>query len=118
MKFTINRKRWQRGKGWKQSALYLEDNRKMCCLGQVARQCGIPVKAIKEEDALAQIEEASERAKLPKWLTRKSRGQVFNTHACGNAMNINDSEELSDAEREAKLTALFAKHGDELEFIN
>lgn len=91
----------------------------MCCLGQVARQCGIPVKSIKNVGSPAGIEEESQLRKLPKWLVKNTRKiGVIDTSVCGEAMKINDNDSISDAGREKKLASIFAKHGDELEFIN
>ena len=117
MKYIIDRKRWQRGRGAAESGLYLPENRKMCCLGQVAKQCGVSLKAMSMCGAPSSLKNES-ILKLPKWLYHKKGRALVDSAACGKAMQANDSEYVTDAGREKTLTALFAKHGDELVFIN
>lgn len=49
MEFIIDTKKWYRGKGIRHSKLLLS-NGQMCCLGQIASQCGIPKKILKGQD--------------------------------------------------------------------
>lgn len=79
-----------------------------CCLGFVGQQCGIPNAAL---DGVATPESCTEQKKYPRWLVKKGQ-----TEACGKAVTINDDSDLTDAEREAKLRALFRKHGDQIVF--
>lgn len=111
MKYIIDRTKWLRGEGSMRSFLLRADDGKMCCLGQVGEQCGLSSADMLSIQTPWALESAA-LARYPEWLNRPVSGDRVA------AMTVNDNEKLSDAEREAKLTALFAKHGDELEFIN
>lgn len=119
--FVIDRKKWHRGKGALGSRLLREDDGKMCCLGQVSKQCGIEDKEIIDVssphfltfDAAKKI-----RAKIPWLLGSDSDGDTVNSRACISAMGTNDSLRYKEATRERRLKAIFKKHGATLTFIN
>jgi len=121
MKYIIDRQVWYRGKGATGSALLREEDGHMCCLGQVALQCGLTEAEIIGEGEPEDIRQDATR--MPTWLLRncgESDGcAVFgNSPDCCEAMDVNDCEAVSDGSRENRLKRIFAKHGDELEFIN
>jgi hypothetical protein len=127
MKFTIDRKTWLRGEGGDASALLRESDNKMCCLGGIARQCGIT--GIAGELAPAGVEE-DQWDKFPEPLRPYKRpysGSIAesahrtyndNSDLAADMMRVNDDEVISDEYREAKLIALCAPHGIELEFTD
>lgn len=121
MKYTIDRTKWLRGEGSMVSDLLREDG-KMCCLGQIAKQCGLKPKELRNTASPMSLDQkpAEKFRKALPWLLKvdKVDAEFENTHICGVAMEVNDREKLSDAKREARLTAIFAKRGIELEFIN
>ena len=108
MKYTIDRTKWLRGEGDEKSLLLRMQDGKMCCLGQVSLQCGVSENEILGKSVLSHLQRIE---RYPEWL-RTAFGDR------GRAMNLNDSTATSDADKESALTALFAKHGDELEFVN
>lgn len=109
-KFVIDRKRWYRGKGGAYSRLLRHDGA-MCCLGQVARQCGLRAKDIRNECSPGDVDTGGI---LPAWLFNGSS----DSEDCKYAMSLNDAEAYSDKHREKWLKRLFKKHGAQLTFIN
>lgn len=116
MKYIIDRTRWLRGEGGMVSRLLRYKDGKMCCLGQIATQCGIPTHLI--ESACTPSESTQLRlSPWPAWMLDPELGRSETTD-CRKAMDVNDDKETTDAVKEDALAAIFAKHGDELEFIN
>lgn len=115
MKYTVNRKMW--GRGGKGGHSSLRNNRgKQCCLGFVGRQCGIPIFHLKNEPLPSEVLSEEQCKKWPKWFinssTKRSTQDVYKAAA------LNDSKDITDKVREAKLKKLFAKHGDRIVFVN
>lgn len=100
----------------------LREDGQMCCLGQISKQCGLKPKDLRNVASPMSLDQkpAEKLRKVLPWLLKveKVDAELTNTHVCGVAMEVNDRENLSDAKREARLTAIFAKRGIELEFIN
>lgn len=107
-KFTVDRRTWYRGKEANNSRLLTHDGMR-CCIGFVGQQCGIPDENLLDRDTIFS------RSIEPKWPTWLTAWQSSDGHY---VYQINDSSHYSDAEREARLKALFAENGDEIEFIN
>jgi hypothetical protein len=127
MKFTIDRKTWLRGEGEDDSALLREYDNKMCCLGGIARQCGITgivgelSPAGVEEDQWDKFPEPLRPLKKPhtlKGVPLANKTYNDNSDLATDMMKVNDDEGISDEEREAKLKELCAPHGIELEFTD
>lgn len=126
--FVVAREKWMRG-GSSDTALLTLDGMR-CCLGFVAAQCGIAddrITTIAEpldiDDALGLVPD--ENAKHP--LVELSREldddgycsvSAQNTELSGDAIEINDSPSIDDAEREKRLSAAFTKHGYAIEFVD
>lgn len=87
---------------------------KMCCLGQVALQCGIEEKHIKGISAPSGVE-YEYRKKLPEWIQEVSGDLLIDVDR---AMTINDGGFVADSIREEQLKALFLDNGDEIEFVD
>jgi hypothetical protein len=120
MKLVIERKRWLRGAD--NSAL-LRDDGLMCCLGFYGEACGIG-----SDDMLdtADPEECGTAvlSMWPAWLLGFKNdsddpddGFLRNTGDCGRLIEANDDNRLTDAVREQRIAAIFAKHGVEVEFV-
>jgi len=110
MKFKIDRRKWYRGKGDAESKLLRGEDGKMCCLGQVALQCGIPSWEILNVLAPGGISQKY-IGKLPDWIAG-----VITPDSAVPAMRINDSENLGDKRREVRLKATFKRNGDTITF--
>jgi hypothetical protein len=120
MKFVINRSKWRCGgdalnKIGLGDTFLLNKEGYMCCLGQIALQCGLPA------DLILNVLEPVDTHMLVEPLTGKAFSP-YNFMACQNtvlskdAMMINDDPELTKAEREEALIRLFASNEIELEF--
>lgn len=126
-KFTINRDTWLRGEP--DDSFLLRDDGFMCCLGQIAEQCGVPRDHLLNMDIPAGLLGSDEFNLAPHpvigMLAEKASAADIhimniwfrNTTLAHDAMTINDSYNYSDVERESRLIKLFAKHNIELEFI-
>lgn len=124
MKFTIDRRYWLRGEGGKNSVLYDSGRefKNMCCLGQIAEQCGISKLALNElrrpqslngeDKTLFESKFGIDMISLV-----DPGGTMYGT--LGYLMLINDTSFIADARREMMLTDLVSHfYGHELEFIN
>lgn len=110
MKVTIDRTKWYRGKGSSTSRLLVDastDRGKMCCLGFVCLALGAS-----ENDILGKQMPFSEGVPriFPKWL---NDGPDLYTLSF-----VNDSNSISETEREKTIIETCAKHDLEIEFIN
>ena len=91
----------------------------MCCLGQFTPQLNPEVK---EDQIKYMFMPASVSMYIP-LLTEKKESTfgtpyIDNTNFAGEAVTINDSEEMPVEEKVAKLRELFGQHGYEIEVIN
>ncbi len=111
MKFIIDRKKWYRGKGSTESSLLRPDGLQ-CCVGQMCSQLGcndgtlldIPAMHMLKLNPIIFDTLGYDINNMSNWIDR--------------AYGINDSMDISDTEREQKLTVLAQENGHELEFIN
>ena len=111
---TVRRSTWVRGSIGGQSLLLNHDGN-MCCLGfaicQVSRHirlCGLkgvgdPQKVFARASFLTQ---------------RNEYGEVLNNKFSNKAIEINDSNEISEKQREARLKRLFRANGIKLTFVD
>jgi hypothetical protein len=110
MEYTVKRRGWFRGKGGKKSSLLLESGER-CCIGFVGKQCGIPDEVLLGEGGIHSYDSTFKFfSRWPLWM-RDSETTMCEIYG------INDSAELSDPEREAKLKVMFAEHGDTIVFV-
>lgn len=98
-KFTIDRRTWIRGNS-EESALLRNDGCQ-CCMGQIARQCGVSDSQLLELSYISSLPVMSEVA----WLLKRLREECDWVDL---AYEINDSGDLSDPARESQLIALAA----------
>lgn len=111
---TINRKRWTRGNTSGDSALRTETGQS-CCLGFVARACGIttPVHSF----IFSELNEEKFNL-LPKGLrpVRKA-GEYVNTQLHDDLVSVNDSYDVRGAVREEKIAKLMKKANIKVKFV-
>ena len=116
--FTVDRATWLRGEGAAKSRLVRRQDDKQCCLGFLCRAAGLPKKALLSQAAPEDLApELKER--LPAFLfekLEKSPSALRNSGAAANMMRVNDSGELTEEERELKLTRLFERQGIKVTF--
>ena len=118
-KFKVKRSKWFRGQGSDDSFL-LNNEGQMCCLGFYSAACGIKKSYLKNEEAPGEINSDIQN----QWQTFLLNDSDIDTEeqykidswACTQLMKINDDENMSDTEREEKLTKLFANDGIEVKF--
>lgn len=122
-KFSINRKTWLRYRKDLDKMYYpflLNRHGMQCCLGQVARQCGIT------DDYLMNIGPPSEaicddgydNQFFFMFMTKDEAGDLENNDNifAVNCMKINDDRDTDDAEKERRLIEEFGSRGYELSF--
>ncbi len=105
----IDRNTWLRGEGSDTSYLLRPSDKKMCCLGFLCGQYNsiyefLGHQTVDEDDLPESVYDALENG-----LSAPTLEELY----C-----INDSEVLSDVEREQELTKLFAGAGINVEFYN
>lgn len=116
MTLTIVRSKWLHGEGGLRSELLRESDGKMCCLGFYGIACGIDAEDLlgvaEPESADEHDDDTDYRHDWPHWL--------FEFGDCGALIGRNDSSdpEYSDAQREADIARLFAKHGVTVVFVD
>jgi hypothetical protein len=119
MEFTVRRSQWFRGNGHEFSRLKRHDGGKMCCLGFYALACGIPEQAITEIAFPSVIEygwDTDARIRMS-WLW-EARSDSTGLEMELTIGQVNDEESLSDKEREADLTKLFAFNDITVTFVD
>lgn len=128
LKVVVDRREWFRGRGGDFSNLLTISGR-MCCIGFACLAAGIPKNRIRNEPVVGTISpwfDGPDREvpfKDPDRITIEVEGLseiLWNGKAKTQftAYEINDSEELTDAEREEVLIKLGPQLGLEFEFIN
>lgn len=115
MTLTIVRSKWLHGEGGLKSELLRESDGKMCCLGFYGIACGIAPKdilGVGEPESADEYNDADYRHNWPHWL--------FEDSGCGALIGRNDSSDpkYRDAQREADIARLFAKHGVTVVFVD
>jgi hypothetical protein len=111
MKLIIDRKIWLRGEGAMKSKLLRSEDDKMCCIGIYCEALGVSKEALRDHSG----SQVLEGFKLPDWIqppAGDSEGDLFS------AYEINDDSGVRDYDRERTLTAIFARHDVEVEFID
>jgi hypothetical protein len=128
-KFTIYRDSWLRGEVVGGKLFRAADNR-MCCLGQIGHQAGLPLNELKGKGALSDLGYAKAGAcpiALRGLVRVEGEGEgdeedcyvmAIDTAFANDAMTANDSGELSEEERETKITQLMLKANIELTFLD
>jgi hypothetical protein len=130
MDLVIDRAKWGRGEGY---GALLRDG-KMCCLGFLARECGLGAKTIKGVRAPSDFSRyIDDETSIPCKVRRHQeiwnavlgkikprapfKGASEGSDVEGILVIINDSEDLTPARRERLLTKEFAKIGVKVTFV-
>jgi len=109
MKFTVDRKTWVRGlKPGIVTKLLNKHGR--CCIGFVCQQLGATDDELRDKGRISDL--------APGVKLRIGSGLDGGFTWIGEAYHINDDYKITDAEREKRLSELFAANGHEMEFIN
>jgi len=119
MKLVIDRSKWARGQRPDSYLLRRRDS-KMCCLGFFGLACGLT------EAALVGMQEPREVAKFgkwPRWLVEEDNADPYeaiwcDSDAAGRLIEANDEPDISEADREQCIAAIFAENGVEVEFVD
>lgn len=125
MKFVIDRSKWRCGgdgpfrRGIGPTHMTNRDGFK-CCLGQCGSQLGVPDDSmlLMATPCAVAVNWADAGERMSPVLVELTAGRLPEDSALSAAaMDINDDENISHDEREAKLRELFASHGHEIEFV-
>lgn len=123
--FVVKRSEWLRGTSVDSCLLDKED--KMCCLGFYAQSCGLRKQDIRgissPQECIAQNNKKWDTFLLKESKDPWSYGMpdsigFDDSKQCVELMKINDSENISDKEREKELTSLFNKAGIKVKFVD
>ncbi len=120
MKLVIDRATWLRGEGSEDSYLYRQSDEKKCCIGFYCLVVGLDIQRISGyqlPEYLFTGKDNADVAKLDRLLERKDTGAIVDSEICGKLVSANDSERISDLERELKIAELFAQIDVEVEFV-
>jgi hypothetical protein len=125
MEFTIYRDSWRRGGSHKTEidgkTYLLNDQNKMCCLGQIAFQAGIPLAELMEltepRRVRAAFADSLEAGSIGYYCAEDADSDndefaVCNSQLADNCMPINDDPKIDDAERERRLIEEFANKSE------
>lgn len=115
-KFTINRAKWYRGRGYQGSCL-LNEVGMMCCMGMWALFIGCDPKDIKGVTTIDTIQKVSKE--INNVLNEFRILQKSSDPSCfpRSIYELNDRPEINDLEREKELTRRFLANGYEVEFV-
>lgn len=133
--FTVNRAKWLHGgvrvvekgatEGVYPGGELLHVSGLQCCLGFVARQCGIPLRAMRDVGMASDLtfrNDADARRQLQKVRGVLVKAQSEDPYSSGDlawastAAGINDATHLTPTAREARLRSAFAAQGYRLVF--
>lgn len=118
-RFTVDRARWLNGHTMhgEDSYLHRTSDGLMCCLGHLAKSCGIDEAAMLNIETVASLAHYTNLPEPLKFLTYRQNGEWRDTTPATCLMHINDDAGLSYETREAHLTTEFALHGIEVVFV-
>ena len=109
----VSKKRWCRGLGCVRSALLCETSGKMCCIGFMARACGLKPKNIRGMAGLEDLPaDAQNKSPLIKTAVENKEEHLTDAYM------INDSEALTDKERIKALKPIGRKLGVNFTFAD
>jgi len=112
MKLIIDRKIWLRGEGSEVSYLRRKADGKQCCIGILCSALPVPenyLTGAKDADELHLENDVT----LPGWLLEPGCA----TADVDLAYRTNDDENISDLDREQKISEIFARHDIQVEFV-
>jgi hypothetical protein len=110
-RLKIDRSQWLRGETEDNSCLLRNGDKKMCCLGFLALQCGYTPADILDKENPAGVDSTS---MFPTSIVKSN----LDTPICKRLMVINDDVNLDEPTRELELKRLFKKAGYLAQFID
>ena len=116
LKLVIDRKTWLRGEGADGSFLRRSSDGRQCCLGFMALAAGLTSEEITDKTTIATVNR--DFTNLPHGLTWTLSGVFANSSDCAAAIDKNDKENISDAEREVSIVDIFARNGWDVTFVD
>ena len=118
MRLVIDRSRWRRGCGPGIGRLR-DENGLQCCLGFLGEACGVADEHLLD---VAYPNPPSWHSDgdhaWPSWLFAKLNGESYDERTIIAILNDSRCWELTDAERERRVSERFARHGVEVEFVD
>ncbi len=131
--FVIDRNKWLRGEGGDRSRLLRKSDEKQCCVGMYFAACGVPFENIEEVSVGSELwdmwmDMGFKAEDFPDWLAEELEeqwdeidGRPRLARPKSDSFRLyteNDSEHISEQERELFIASMFAKHGVKVTFIN
>ena len=107
MKFTINRRTWYRGQGADHSALLKQDGTR-CCVGFYARALGLKKADILCAPTLEDVNTGD----------RADYCDLEGSNDLQDIYEINDTQDMTEKEREDQIKAIFEQHDVQVMFRN
>lgn len=113
---TISRKRWLTAKDVNEdkalfSMLYRPKDRKMCCLGFLGRACGAKVSELANKGSPSDVKQVNWPAGMLKEIEGYGGGtRIDDSDFSFEMMKANDSNELTQRQREKEIRRLFKEH--------
>lgn len=117
MKLTIDREVWARGNGPSQ-LLFDSAVRLQCCVGIYCTTLGVEDDYLRSESCVDDIWRIANMPELSWLVAQRPTGLWGMSDEAEQLYNINDSQKLSESEREAEVVRRFAAHDVEVEFVN
>ncbi len=122
IKVTVHESNWYRGRGGDESRLllagsYNNDSHegKMCCIGFLARACGVEDQEMLDVPATDGLDNVPEGMG---WMVEYgSEGECMSSDEANRIYAMNDRDDISDVERKSELKRLLAAHGVDMEFV-
>lgn len=112
----ISRKRWARGQRT-ETWLYSSADKTMCCLGFAARQlCGAKIGDIKNRGTPGAVQKVF-ADDLPWLISDVECWRGGDSEESDALVELNDSTDLTDRERERGIRKVFAEHGVKVVFV-
>ena len=131
--FTVKRSRWVNGSNNNSAgnctagdSLLLNKEGNMCCLGFLAKSCGLSDKTIKDHggpDSLLdtispRLKKKALKTPLAKLAEVHNGDDYFNTEICDQLITTNDTNSIDSKKREAELKKQFAKIKVNVKFVD
>ena len=118
MKYIIDRSKWVCGDYESLGGSMLLNNQgRMCCLGQVCKQEGVDDSLMEGRPSPESLNDDTKRMNGEiGWLVVDNLGYQVDSDITFKMMKVNDSKDISQTERELELTRLAATAGHEMVF--
>lgn len=116
--FTVKRSEWLRGEGDDDSYLYRTTDSKKCCVGFFALACGLEQRQIENIVSMAELNKVIGSVYNGRFVTKTSPTTWTTSFSAAKIYAINDSEILTDQEREATLINYFQELDIKINFID